>query len=270
MPHVLNTLVAPVIDPLEFARGTLCSLSFVATDTARETHVTRLQDRFDRAGIAASMADTLGTLQFLREAEPLDGGYWIPAPTRVVVLGGKPCLLVGVHPTAELRRHFGSARRAGVGRVVDADEVAGLPRQSLAAWRGHDGNDASTWARTTIKLAMQRFAPSVVGDGLEAFGTRTSKDFAGHHREPAWLRVGDSAACAWRGVGLFRSKTSATRYRYFLGRHQSESVFLEGPPAREPLRMQFGLAALHLRSMPPDEAAFALSILEAAQGEPSA
>lgn len=128
--------------------------------------------------------------------------------------------------------------------MVDADEVAGLPRQSLAAWRGHDGNDASTWARTTIKLAMQRFAPSVVGDGLEAFGTRTSKDFAGHHREPAWLRVGDSAACAWRGVGLFRSKTSATRYRYFLGRHQSESVFLEGPPAREPLRMQFGLAAL--------------------------
>lgn len=78
MPHVLSQPVVPVIDPLEFARGTLSSLSFVATDTARETHIARLHDQFDRAGVAASMADALGTLQFLREAEPLDGGYWIP------------------------------------------------------------------------------------------------------------------------------------------------------------------------------------------------
>ena len=244
MPHTLKQSAAPVIDPLEFARGTLCSLSFVATDTARETHVTRLQDQFERAGVAASMADALGTLQFLREAEPLDGGYWTPAPTRAVDLDGKRCLLVGVHPTAELRRHFGSARRAGAGRVVDAEEVAGLPRQSLAAWRGHDGSDASTWARTTIELAMRQFAPSIVGDGMEAFGTRTGKGATARHREPAWVRAGDISACAWRGIGLFRARTSATRYRYFLGRHQGESAFLEGPPAREPLRMQFGLAAL--------------------------
>ena len=49
MPNLLKESAAPVIDPLEFARGTLCSLSFVATDTARETHVTRLHDQFDRA-----------------------------------------------------------------------------------------------------------------------------------------------------------------------------------------------------------------------------
>ena len=244
MLHLLNEPAAPVIDPLEFARGTLCSLSFVATDMAREVHVTKLHDHFDRAGVAASMPEALGTLQFLREAEPLGGGYWIPAPTRVVDLGGKPCLLVGVHPTAELRRHFGSARRAGAGRVVDAEEVMGLPRQSLAEWRGHDGSDASNWARTTIESAMQQFAPSIVGEGVEAFGIRTGRGATAHHREPAWVRVGDSAVCVWRGVGLFRARTSVTRYRYFLGRHQSESVFLEGSPAREPLRMQFGLAAL--------------------------
>ena len=244
MPQLLNEPASPAIDPLEFARGTLCSLSFVATDLARETHVTKLHDRFERAGVATSMADALGTLQFLREAEPLEGGYWMPAPTRVVSLGGKPCLLIGVHPTDELRRHFASARRAGAGRVVDAEDVSDLPRQSLAAWRGHDGSDASTWARTTIELAMQQFAPSIVGEGLEAFGTRTGKGATARHRGPAWVQLGDGAACTWRGVGLFRAKTSATRYRYFLGRHQSDSEFLEGPPARDSLRMQFGLAAL--------------------------
>lgn len=206
----------------------------------------RLHDQFDRAGIAPLLADALETLKLIREAEELGGGYWIPPPIRAVDLGGKHCLLIGPHPTAELRRHFGSARRAGAGRVVDAEEAAGLPRQPLAAWRGYDGRDASTLARMAIESAMQQLAPSVVDDGLEAFGTRTGGSAARRYCEPAWVRVGDSrsAACTWRGVGLFRSRTSATRYRYFLGRHQGQSTFLEGPPAREPMRMQFGLAAL--------------------------
>lgn len=232
------------IDSLEFARGVLCSLSFVEADTSREVHVAKLHEQFDHAGIPASMADALETLGLIREAEELGGGYWIPAPIRAVDLDGKYCLVIGVHPTTELRRHFGSARRAGAGRVVDTVEAVGLPRQSLAAWRGHDGSDASTWARTMIGLAMRQFAPSIVSDGLEAFGIRTGKGATARHREPAWVRAGDSAACTWHGVGLFRARTGATRYRYFLGRHQSESAFLEGPPARDSLRMQFGLAAL--------------------------
>ena len=249
MQHLLKEPAAPVIDPLEFARGTLCALSFFATDTARETHVTRLQDQFERAGVAASMEAALGTLHFLREAEPLGGGYWIPAPTRKVDLDGERCLLVGVQPTTELRRHFGSVRRAGVGRVVDAKEVVGLPKQSLAAWRGNDGSDASSWARTTIELAMQQLAPSIVSDGMEAFGTRSGKGAAARQREPAWLQAGDSDACTWRGVGLFRARTSATRYRYFLGQYEGKAAFLEGPPARDSLRMQFGLAALVSRTL---------------------
>lgn len=235
---------ATQIDSLEYARGVLCSLSFVATDTSREVHVGRLYEHFDRAGIAPLLEGALETLKFVREAEELGGGYWIPPPIRTVELGGKHCLLIGVHPTEELRRHFGSARRAGAGRVADAEEVVGLSRQSLTAWRGHDGSNASTWARTAIQSAMQQLAPSIVDEGLEAFGTKAGRVTIGGPREPTWVRAGDAAACTWRGVGLFRARTSAIRYRYFLGRHQSQSAFLEGPPAREPIRMQFGLAAL--------------------------
>ena len=190
------------------------------------------------------MADALETMKLVREAEALDGGYWVPAPTRAVDLAGKHCLLVGVYPTAELRRHFPSTLRAGAGRVAEREEVMSLPRQSLAAWCGSDGNDASTWARTAVESAMQRLAPSIVDEGLEVYGIRAGKGGTGRYCAPVWVRAGDSAACTWRGVGLFRSRTSATRYRYFLGRHESQSAFLEGPPAREPSRMQFGLAAL--------------------------
>ncbi len=244
MPQVINP--AAHIDSVEYARAVLCSLSFVATDTSREVHVTRLHDQFDRAGIAPLLADALKTLKLIREAEELGGGYWIPPPIRAVDLDGKHCLLIGAHPTVELRRHFGSTRRAGAGRVADAKEVVGLPKQSLAAWSRYDGRDASTFARTAIESAMQHLAPSVVVEGLEAFGTRTGVGATGRYREPAWVRVGDGAACTWRGIGLFRSRTSAKHHRYFLARggHQSQPTFLEGPPAREPIRMQFGLAAL--------------------------
>lgn len=241
--------VKPVVDVLEFARGSLCSMSFVATDAAREVHVTRLRDQFDRAGIAALMTDALGTLRFLREAESLDNGYWIPAPTRVVDLGGMHCLLIGVHPTAELRRHFSSVRRAGAARVADAGEVADLPRQLVKAWRGHDGLAVSTWARTVIESAMQQFAASIADEGVEVFGTRFGRGETGRRHEPAWVQPDDGAACTWRGFGLFRARTGATRYRYFLGRHQARSAFLEGPPVREPIRMQFGLAALQNRAL---------------------
>ena len=218
-------------------------MSFKSIDKSREVHVSRLHDQFDRAGIASTMVETLGTLEFLREAESLGGGYWIPAPIRAIDLDGNLCLLVGIHPTDELRRHFSSARRAGAGRVVNASEVPGLPKQSLSSWRGYDGCDATVWAQKVIESAIEQFSPSVSDERMQIFGTNATKGASGR-REPTWVRIGDSAACVWRGVGLFRAPTSGTRYRYFLGRYRSKSEFLEGPPGREPLRMQFGITAL--------------------------
>lgn len=241
MPHVLSKPGLPILDPLEFARGALCSTSFVATDAARETHVARLQNLFERAGLAASMADSLGTMQFLREAEPLGGGYWVPAPVRTVDLGPNCRLLVGPQPTSELQRHFAGVRRAGAGRVINHGGVLELPRQSLAAWRGSNGSDACTWTQSAVDSALKQLAPSLVTDGLEVFGTRTA---VGRRRELMWVPAGSGAPCEWRGVGLFRMRTGAARYRHFLGRYESSKSFLEGPTIQDAARLQFGLAAL--------------------------
>lgn len=233
--------VAPGLDPLEFARGALCATTFVAPDVARETHIAKLQSLFERAGLAPSMEVALGTMQFLREAEPLGGGYWTAAPVRAVELGADCHLLVGPQPTSELQRHFAGLRRAGAGRVMNRADTAALPRQSQAAWRGSDGRDARAWTQSAINSAVKQLAPSVVADNLQVFAVRQA---GGQRREPVWVSAGSSPPCEWRGVGLFRARTGATRYRYFLGKQEADKEFQEGPAVLDAARVQCGLAAL--------------------------
>lgn len=117
----------------------------------------------------------------------------------------------------------------------------GLPRQSQAAWQGSDGNDARAWTQATIASAMKHLAPSVAADNLQGFAVRQA---GGKRREPVWESAGSSPPCEWRGVGLFRVRTSVTRYRYFLGKHKAGKEFLEGPAVLDAARVQCGLAAL--------------------------
>jgi len=144
LPHLIKVQTSGV-DSLEFARGALCAASFVATNAASETRVATLHNLFERAGLAATMADALETMQFLREAEPLGGGYWIPTPVRTVDLGSDRCLLVGPQPTSELQRHFAGVRRAGAGRVMDRADVPESP------------SEADTYACACVRVAG-RFA----------------------------------------------------------------------------------------------------------------
>jgi len=236
-----STSAAPALDPLEFARGALCAATFLAADAARETHVAKLHSLFERAGLALSMEVALGTMQFLREAEPLGGGYWTAAPVRAIELGPDCYLLVGPQPTSELQRHFPGLRRAGAGRVMNRAGTATLPTQSQATWRGSDGSDARAWTQSAIISAMKQLAPSVVADNLQVFAVRQA---GRSRREPVWVSAGSSPPCEWRGVGLFRVRTGATRYRHFLGKYEAGKEFLEGPAVLDAARVQCGLAAL--------------------------
>ncbi|MET3479339.1 hypothetical protein ABIC38_005631 [Variovorax sp. 1126] len=232
--------VVPPLDPLEFARGALCAATFVDAGAARETHVAKLHSLFERAGLAPSMEAALGTMHFLREAEPLGGGYWAAAPVRTVEFAPDCQLLVGPQPTSELQRHFAGLRRVGAGRVMSCAITAALPRQSKATWRGSDGSDARAWTQSAINLAMKQLAPSIVADNLQVFALRQA---GRRRREPVWVPVGSSPPCEWHGIGLFRARTGATRYRYFLGKHEGKD-FLEGPTVLDAARVQYGLAAL--------------------------
>lgn len=118
---------------------------------------------------------------------------------------------------------------------------AALPRQSQAGWRGSDGIDARAWTQSTINSAMKQLAPSVVADNLQVFAVRQA---GGRRREPVWVSAGTSPPCEWRGIGLFRARTGATRYRSFLGKFEAGREFLEGPTVLDAARVQCGLAAL--------------------------
>jgi hypothetical protein len=234
----------PIVDPIELARGVLSAVCFVNIGKSREVHVTKLSRYFDRAGVVS--VDALKTLSFLREAESLESGYWIPAPTRTVPLSDEIGLIVAVQPTEELKRHFSCAQRAGQGRIIRITEVANLPTQPLKSWREADGLSAAEWAQSAVKDALNNLAPSV-GDGdLQVFGLKPRSGLA-NRWETHWVRPGDASVCDWQGVSLFRTRTGQFKHRYFLGRHRGTTGFLEGPTIRDYSRMQYGLAALNGR-----------------------
>lgn len=231
----------PKIDSLEFARGVLSVASFVSSDKSREVHITKLMRHFERAGISSTEA--LKALWFLREAENLGEGYWIPAPTRTVPLADGLCMIVGVQQTDELRRHFPGVQRAGQGRVVGTTGLSTLPVQSLNSWRDGDGLTATEWASSTIDGALSNFAPSVDQDGLEIFGVRPRSGTA-NHWEGFWTSLDFGDACMWKGVSLFRTRSGQSKHRYFLGQRKGKAHFLEGSAIHDVARMQYGLAAL--------------------------
>ena len=277
MPHLLKESAAPVIDPLEFARGTLCSLSFVATDTARETHVTRLHDQFDRAGVAASMADALGTLQFLREAEPLDGGYWTPAPTRVVEVVGNlahECGLILIVDglAARIAAESWLGGGAGTGKVLECG--IGGTDDSVVRAAVADAPDAivildanlsplDVYARPLIDVVQRRLS----GTGAAGIATKILMSISG----------GVAALPLPLVVESVSLRVSLDRVPTFL-QESDVAARLEEIATSDELVGWFARiwkpagarVVNHLRSMPSDEAALALSVLEAALVEPSA
>lgn len=227
------------LDPLEVARSALSAASYQAQDESQEVHIGRLLGHFNRVGLDAS--ETLRMLRFLREAESLGAGYWIPAPTRAVRLTDGICLIISIHPTDELQRHFPSVRRAGAGRVVALRDVVGLPMQLLASWRGEDGLTAPAWTQQTIGACVGHLVPSIFDGEVEVFAIRPRT--ADGAQAVVWTKVEDGGL-EFRGVQLLRVRTAPTKYRCFLGRYRSKEGFLEGPTVIEVARLQFGLAAL--------------------------
>lgn len=242
----MRPFVSPVLDPVEIVRGTLASLSLAADRSVHETHINRISNVLSKTGLPDDKLEyAIDALSILREIEHIGNGYWLPTPTRVISLDSVTSLLVSVAPTIELERHFSNVRKAGLGRLVPTALVNYLPIQSLRSWSGADTLDAASWARALIESSKDTLRPSIAPPDLQAFSVKPPGGPSPMLRnEAAWIPITAPHVMSWNGVSLFRSRLSASKYRYFIGKLTSRHELLEGAPVQNKLRMQYGLAAL--------------------------
>lgn len=236
----------PNFDPIEVVRGIVASLGVTAEKTVGEIHIGRIRESFSRTGLATrDMRRSLDGIRTLGEVEHIGNGYWLATPTRAVPLCDHTALLISVAPTTELRRHFSTVRRSGLGRIVSTGQVNSLLLQPLNSWCRFSDLDAASWAENVITSSSGNFGASLAPVDLEVF-TVKSIHVANSHRQnvPAWIPVNNRHVSAWNGVNLFRTRVGLHKYRYFLAKQARNSAFLEGPLVLDNLRMQYGLAAL--------------------------
>ncbi len=216
----------PSIDPLEYCRGQLAALSYVSTTAAREIHILRLRNSFERAGIGPQLKYSLWALNLMREAQELGGGYWFPTPLRVVPLDEQG-ILVGAIPTHELGRHFRGVARAGYTRVSNRAEVQSLPQQDLDDWLKLEVRDTVAWSQAQVAIAEAGMGRTISSPGIQFFTVETTRAPFGDATKPMWT---DDARSSLTGpVVLCRERVAPERYRYLLGRVNGRRLTAEGP-----------------------------------------
>lgn len=241
--RVLGGWPGPSIDPLEYCRGQLAALSYVSATAAREIHVLRLRNSFERAGIGSKLRYSLWALNLMREAQELGGGYWFPTPLRVVPIDEQG-ILVGAIPTRELQRHFQGVARAGYARVSNRADVQSLPEQALDDWLKLEVRDTVAWSEAQVAGAQAGMGPTIAAASIQFFTVGTTRSPFGAATKPVWTDDARSSLPGPQGVVLCRERVAPERYRYFLGRVEGRRLTAEGPTPWDVTRLQFGLAAL--------------------------
>jgi hypothetical protein len=241
--QVLGGWPVPSIDPLEYCRGQLAAFSYVSATAAREVHILRLRNSFERAGIGSKLRYSLLALNLMREVQELGGGYWFPTPLRVVPVDEQG-ILVGAITTSELQRHFHGVARAGYARVSNRADVASLPEQALDDWLRLEVRDTVAWTEAQVAVARAGLGPTISTASIQFFSVATTQSPPGPVIKPAWTDDARSSLPGPQGLVLCRERTAPERHRYFLGRVDGRRLTAEGPTPSDVTRLQFGLAAL--------------------------
>lgn len=231
------------IDPIEYARGQLAAFAHLSATLAREVHILRLRNSFERAGIAHQLRYSLRVLNLMREAQELGGGYWFPTPLRVVPMN-EHAIVVGPIATRELRRHFPNVTRAGYARVCQQSETGSLPRQDLDDWLGLTVLDSVVWTEAQIKNAKAHIGPTLASGKVEYLTAESKRIFSMTIRRAAWTNNSYASHITSQGVVLCRERLAPERFRYFFGKMEAGHLTAEGPSHEDVTRLQFGLAAL--------------------------
>lgn len=236
----LDWLKAPVehdrVSLLEFARGALYSLSASSDGRFREVHVSRIRNQFERLGVPNLYRVGLRLLELLREAESLFGGYWLPAPFRVVEIEGCP-VFVGAVPTA--LGHVGNVVNQGLCRLLLPNVAVRFPRQDIDSWMGNPPTDPASLVASFIRAHTHKAVPTVYPAEIEyldfaAIGAVASRRFVWVGRPSPVFADHRIAICRQRHGGA---------YRYFSADFRSGRVIAEAVIEQSIPRLMFALAS---------------------------
>ena len=220
---------------VEFARGTLCSLSTQEDGSFAPVHVSRIHRSFKRFGAAELYRGGLRLIQLLREAEPLHGGYWLPTPYRVVEIEDE---FVFIGATPNVHGHLGEIRMEGLGRFLMPEVASRFPHQSLNGWMDLATQDPSTtvadfMAGHTRAEAKTSNLTDVTYLNLISPGTMGRSRFQWSDRVVGVLAAGQIAICRQLRHG---------RKRYFSARLGKGGIATEAPVNIPISRLLFAIA----------------------------
>lgn len=207
---------------VEFARGTLCSLSAQEDGSFAPVHVSRIHRSFKKLGATELYRGGLRLIQLLREAEPLHGGYWLPTSYRVVEIEDE---FVFIGATPNIHGRLGEIRMEGLGRFLTPDAANRFPHQSLDGWMDLAPQDPSTivaasMAAHTRAEARTSNLTDVTYLNLLSPGTTGRSRFQWSDRVFGVLDAGQIAICRQLRHG---------RNRYFSARLGKGSIVTEAP-----------------------------------------
>lgn len=230
-------------DQVEYGRAVLSAIANASNVKARDVHILRLRNAFDRAGFVSSLRYVLNVLTLMREVQELSGGYWFPTPVRFVRLG-QTALIIAPIATDELARHFPSIEKAGYARYLTLADEINLPEQSLDDWIGLEPTTASDWAREVLRHSLTNMATTIHPENLEYFSLERIPTLHAHSSKLCWVRDFRRAVYSDKKSVLCRARLGENHYRYFLGHIENSRLVRESNAPADIDRLQYGVAAL--------------------------
>lgn len=207
---------------LGFTRGTFTGLSIDEAGQFQHVHVSGMRRAFEKLGAPDLYKVGLKLAQLLGEIETTFGGYWAPAPYRVIELGDQSAF-IGVASDAD--PILGEFRNEGLCRLVGGDWRRDVSRQTLDSWMGVPPRNSLT--------TIAEFKASHSRDELPA------SDLAGvTYLKLIINRGGSHATSTWshkpvavlpaEGIAICRQQLRG-RERYFSARLRSGRIATEAP-----------------------------------------
>lgn len=230
-------------DQVDYGRAVLSAITYASREKARDVHILRLRNAFDRAGFVNSLRYVLNVLTLMREVQELRGGYWFPTPVRFVRLG-QTALIIAPTTTDELARHFPDIEKAGYARFLTLADEINLPEQSLDDWIGLEPTNAADWARGALQHGLESMATTIHPENLEFFSLERIPSLHAQSSKICWVRDFRRASYPDKKTVLCRTRLGENHYRYFLGHIENGRLLRESTAPVDIDRLQYGIAAL--------------------------